>query len=72
MFKIDHKVPVPLTKKKLPYKYPWIEMKAGDSFFVPNGRITNIRSTASSAGRRYSKQFVAKEVEGGVRVWRVK
>ena len=73
MFKIDHKVPLPPPiRKKGPAKYPWLAMKVGDSFFVPEGKINNLRASASRASTDFKWKFVARAVEGGVRIWRVK
>jgi hypothetical protein len=47
-------------------------MQVGDSFFVPEGNLPNLRSNASRANGVYQKTFTARAVEGGVRVWRVK
>jgi len=73
MLKIDHKVPMPPpVRKKGPAKYPWVEMKVGDSFLVPGGRLANLRASASRAGSSGKVKFTVRAVDGGVRVWRVK
>jgi hypothetical protein len=72
MLKIEKKVPLPVLRKKGPTKFPWLEMQVGDSFFVPEGNLVNLRSNASRASGVYQKTFTARAVEGGVRVWRVK
>lgn len=53
-------------------KYPWEKMLVGDSFFVPNGKVTTISPTASIRGQKDGKFFSCRTVEGGVRVWRLK
>jgi len=73
MFKIDQKVPLPRRKAgRDGSKYPWREMKVGDSFFVQTENAGNLRSLASNTGRKLNAVFTARSVEGGVRVWRVK
>lgn len=66
---IDRNIPIPkISRGSRPSKYPWAEMEIGDSFVMnrkrPNG-------TVSAANKRYSCKFIARTVEGGVRVWRI-
>lgn len=56
-------------------KYPFKGMEIGDSFFVSfddggDGLVRRMHSTAYNYGRRYGMKFVARKVEGGVRIWR--
>lgn len=51
-------------------KYPWNELEVGQSFFVEGGSARSMGSTASHAGRRLKRKFIARAAEGGVRVWR--
>lgn len=55
-----------------PCKYPWLEMKVGDSFLLKKGDGNSIRSAASLAGFRYKMKFSVSFTEEGYRVWRVK
>ena len=72
MFKIDADVPMPepATSTRTS-KYPWQLMDVNDSFLVPDGNVKSLKTTAYAAGKRYGAKFRAKEVEGGVRIWRV-
>jgi hypothetical protein len=75
MYKIEDAIPIPKgLRKRGPSKYPWLELKVGQSFLVPLGNINNLRSVASNAGKKYNRKFTAREIksEQGVRVWRVK
>lgn len=51
-------------------KYPWADLDIGQSFYVEGAALRSMSSTASHAGRRNGKKFIARAAEGGVRVWR--
>lgn len=82
---IEKNIPMPTPRKpkskpvgRAP-KYPFKKMKVGDSFAlhlkdekenaVARGRLT---AAAGYQRKRYRKQFTVRNVEGGLRVWRVK
>lgn len=65
-----HVVPASLSGLGRRERYPWSKMEVGDSFFVEDGEVRKIAGAACHAGRRAGKRFVARSVEGGVRVWR--
>ena len=67
----DHAIPAGRQHKGRREKYPWSEMDVGQSFFVKDVEPRSMSSTASHAGRRNGKKFIARESEGGVRVWRI-
>lgn len=76
-FEITSKVPVPTVgKRPARYaKYPFKDMKPGDSFFVPFGKKQTVYSAARAAAiRGNGKHFIVRSVvERGVpgaRVWR--
>lgn len=53
-------------------KYPWLEMKVGQSFVVQNPPV-GFRSNAHVFGSRNKMKFsVRKQPDGSMRVWRVK
>ena len=74
MFEIEKGIAVPAAR----FKYPWAEMEIGDSFFVEPGErsLTKMHGHLSSLGNHYGKprgmKFTTRQVDGGVRVWRVK
>lgn len=79
-FKIEKDVPLPESKRGRGQgapKYPFADMAAGDSFFVPmiDGSVKKTRGNISSATRHWGKargaQFATREVKGGIRVWRI-
>jgi len=71
-FKIEknHVVPASVDGLGRREKYPWSKLDVGQSFFVKDVALRSMSSTASHAGRRNGKKFIARESEGGVRVWR--
>lgn len=76
MFKVEKDVPVPSCGQGSPI-YPWAEMEAGDSFFVPDGPDGKLRSV-QGAGWDYCSRYrpdlkcKSRVEEGGIRIWLVK
>lgn len=69
--KIDKDIPVPDVRiSGRPGKYPWLKMEVGDSFLEEKIRYASVYRAARIASKN-GRKFRAKEVEGGVRVWRV-
>lgn len=68
---------IPLPKRIKPCKYPWAEMKVGDSFLIdaPLSRMVN---ATRSWGMRHKWKFALRERkleqhgEQGIRIWRTK
>jgi len=55
-------------------KYPYAAMGIGDSFMVTSERISMINTMCGvnkKKGVELGMKFIAKRVEGGVRVWRI-
>jgi hypothetical protein len=80
---IEPGIPLPTPKTK-PRIYPFAEMKEGDSFFLAveaqpahtylhrrANKQKRMASVLRSARVRAIGRFVARQVEGGVRVWRM-
>lgn len=71
MFQIEKDVPMPVSRSR----YPFPQMKVGDSFFVPE---THVPARLMSAAISYAKRntlawkFAARRIDGGVRIWRIK
>lgn len=73
-FEIDSNVPIPSPQATGRHsRYPFREMKIGDSFLVPNEHDSvRVRSSASYFGIRNKEyRFIVRKDTGGVRVWRV-
>lgn len=62
---IKSSVPLPAPRAK----YPFAQMKVGDSFFADRYRAA--QAAAWKYGVRNGMRFTVREENGGVRVWRV-
>lgn len=74
MIEIQSGIPVPeinRNPKERNSKYPWHSMNVGDSFFVADLTSKGFAGTVYSAGKRSGKKFIARAVDGGVRIWRI-
>ena len=66
---IEKNVPLsPRSSHRL--KYPWAEMQIGDSFFVTGVNQKSMAMTAKYQTEKTGKTYLARTVDGGVRVWR--
>jgi hypothetical protein len=82
---IEFGIPMPPAGKPGPeVKFPWAQMRPGDSFFVPGGRLNQRDSRRGTAaivgtaagykiikGSSWGKRAVTENGVNGVRVWRV-
>lgn len=73
MYKIEKNIPIP-KKSNRPRKYNFQNMEVGDSFFVRNGKQKVVASSAAYYSFLYDKEkkFTVRNVEGGIRCWRIK
>ena len=74
MYKIEKNIPYPKAADR---KYPFSEMKIGDSFFVPFSEMKNrsvIALSASYHGRKSNRKYRTQKTEdgNGIRCWRIK
>ena len=72
MYQVDRGYEMPAPRPVFG-KYPFKTMEVGESFFVALEDMAGpkrMHSTAYNYGKRLGKKFVARRVEGGVRVWR--
>ncbi|MCH8137233.1 MAG: hypothetical protein IIB77_14755 [Proteobacteria bacterium] len=54
-------------------KYPFPDMKIGDSFFVKLRAMVSARTAACAFAKRHPEfRFSTGIVDGGLRIWRVK
>jgi hypothetical protein len=68
--KVERGIPMPAKNKSIT-KYPWDDLKVGDSFKVAprtNGRQLCIQASMTRA----PKQFESRVVAGECRIWRTK
>lgn len=66
---------VPLPDKHVRWKYPFVDMAVGDSFFVPNKDTSQVsamcKRAAARSGGRFTSAKAEKDGRSGVRVWRM-
>jgi len=67
---IETGIPLPAGGQRGSPKYPFRDLGLGDSFFVPDTKVTRL-SVAKREYEREGKRFVCRTVDDGVRVWRV-
>lgn len=67
-FHIDKSIPPP-TKPAL-QKYPFPDMKVGDSIFVRGESAGNIKKAATVWGHRHNRVFISRREKDGFRIWR--
>ncbi len=78
MYKIEKNIAIPsrrmYARGQSAKKYPFEEMKKGDSFMVKTTsktKIATVRTYANKIGRKNNLKFVTRRVPGGLRVWKV-
>ena len=79
MFQVETGIPTPVGyRHENRRKYPWKEMRVGDSFYVPtrqdqstNKLQTSMGATAAGARKRLHARYTVRIEGDGVRVWRV-
>lgn len=65
--KIEKGFPIPASRRT----YPFDDLKVGESFFVKDVAIAKISGSRGKAEQRTGFKFVARTMDGGVRVWRI-
>ena len=71
---IERGIAIPEVKRVAKVDYPYDRMEVGDSFLVDSDRKTILVMMCKRnavAGKALDRKFIAKRVDGGVRVWRV-
>jgi hypothetical protein len=71
-FKIEKKVPLPELRGGGECKYPFADMKVGDSFACNRAVLERARVAASTYGKRNNMKFTARRTSGDdARIWRI-
>jgi len=73
-YKIDKNIPIPEPICGYRGKYPWREMKHGDSFFIPNidkKKAQNIQSAGRTLFRKEERGLgvIMRMERSGARLW---
>ena len=71
MYEIEKNVPLPPDPRGRPSKYPFSEMKPGDSIFVAS-KAAAARRASYLFGVRHGLEFATRKEGDGVRIWRIK
>lgn len=74
MFDVQPNVPLPPKRRhSTARKWPFAIMQIGDSFIVPDPeRWKYAQATASVYGKRLKRKFTTRQMDDGLRVWRIK
>lgn len=71
--KIEKAIPIPVGKARgRKPKYPFGEMKVGDSFQVPLSNGRTVVNSAQAYGFRNNMKFVSRQTGKMLRIWRSK
>lgn len=80
MFQIEDDIPMPAPEEVTPNskwnKYPFLEMHPGQSTLIADREYTTVRQNVNEARKilrergEPNPKFIAKKVDGGIRVWR--
>ena len=68
--KIDKGLAKPPPRKGYKSKYPWGELKVGDSFVYDGGPIDAAKVNCRYQSKKWQRKFEADILKGEVRVWR--
>jgi hypothetical protein len=72
-FPIQGDIPLPKAVVRNGTKYPWPNMKTGDSIIVEKQYLDRIRTAAYDWARRHDAAFRSgKDEQGAYRIWRVR
>lgn len=75
MIKVESNKALPLKRRGVPGKYPWKDLKVGDSFFIEGRDKKNgIYSCLASFNKRNAEEAIKITIRmepKGVRVWRI-
>ena len=64
---IEKGIPLPVS-----VRYPYAEMEVGDSFFrLGDQRLGMFCNLNWRWGKKLHRRYVARKMDGGIRVWRV-
>lgn len=68
-YKIERGIPLPAPR----VVYPFGDMQLGDSFLVTNdAAYESVRVAMRAYGRKHGKNFTARKMVDGMRIWRTK
>lgn len=77
MIRVVDNVPLPdnierrRSRRPRGSKYPFGDMQIGNSFFIKNKAAVNMHASMAQAERTLGCRFIARDVTGGCRIWRI-
>jgi len=69
-FKIESGIPMPKIRHGRKSTFPWQKLEPGQSFFVPDGNVSSLKSLCYQNSSPTGRRFRALVEGNGVRVWR--
>jgi len=75
-YEIESDIPIPPARwgggrPKTPV-YPFSRMEVGDSFLVPVEKTLLVMHAARGRRKRTHEEYATRQVDGGLRIWRIK
>ena len=71
MYEIEKGIPLPKGTHGRQCPYPLDKLNVGESFLITADSREYVSAKCSRYGRQHGKKFATKQVDGGVRVWRI-
>ena len=68
--KIEKGITLPAKNVSHSTRYPFPDMKIGDSFAVPAEKMQAAASAASHYGKVHNQKFASRKNSSGLRIWR--
>ena len=65
---VERNVPLPTSRVKR--NYPYEDMNTGESFLVTDANLQAVCNANHRASKKLGRTFIARKVDGGIRVWR--
>lgn len=69
--KIEHNIPIPPPETGRKRRWPFLEMKVGESIEVLEIEADRARAAAHNTATRHGFQFTTRRTGVGIRIWRV-
>lgn len=72
-YKIERGIPIPPRNRGTrDPKYPFRDLRVGDSFYVPNKKVQDLSRVAQYWAHKDNTKFSFRSIDDGVRCWRIK
>lgn len=69
-FVVETGMPAPARQSRRRNKYPFVEMRVGESVFISGKTANSLRGSLQYASLKIQGEFVSRSEDGGARVWR--